>query len=87
MVLGFIEVSYSSLLPLKKSQSRREARSLVITSKQRAIPDRSFADVIRRAELYFSPLCVALFRATIRRFFCLSVPSRCAGRKMPHRQY
>jgi len=71
--LGSVDVSFLSLLHLKKRQSRREASSLVIPNKQRVTLSGVFSGVTRRAEPLFSSNGVIsrLFGATKLHSFCL----------------
>jgi len=54
-ILGFVDVSFSSLLRLKKCQPKREARRLLVANKQRAMPNGTFSGATRRAGTLFSP--------------------------------
>jgi len=57
--LGSVGASFSSLLSLKKCQSRREARRLVVPNKQRVTQSGAFSGSTRRAGTLFVPHCVA----------------------------
>ncbi len=68
---GFVDVSSSTLLSLKKRQSRREERGLVIPNERRATPSGAFSGSTRRAGTIVAFSCVVsrLCRMTTLRFF------------------
>ncbi|MES9861245.1 MAG: hypothetical protein ABW138_10390, partial [Candidatus Thiodiazotropha sp. 4PDIVS1] len=74
---GLLTLNESTLLPLKKRQSRREERGLVTPNERRATPNGAFSGVTRRAEAIFPPSGVIIrsCRMTTPCSFCL------AGRK------
>ena len=78
--LGSVDVWSSPLFCLKKHQSRREKRSLVIPNERRATTSGAFLGRTRRAETISPPSVVIShsFGMTKQRSFCL------AGRKNGH---
>jgi hypothetical protein len=73
-LLGSVYLLASSLLSLKKRQSRREEKGLVIPNERRATQSGTFSGSTRRAGTFFTFRCVIirLCRVTTLRSFCLA---------------